>query len=266
MTPSPLRLLLASILLCAPAAARADNPVVRVTTDLGAFDVELCEAVSTLCLAATPIAVANFLGYVDRGDYDGTFFHRSIASPPYTRDFILQGGAFYFEGSVIKQRPTQPPIVNEFDPVNSNRRGTLAMAKFGSDPDSATNQWFINLNENGEPPPNGLDYQNGGFTVFGVVLGDGMDVVDLLAAVPPYNMIATQQLANLFALYVDVDILLGNFSSLPLQKAPPLTTADLPVLDTLAVFLTVTRVPEAGAPGGAAVVSLLALATRRRAS
>lgn len=263
--PSPLRLLLASLLVCTPLAARADNPVVRISTDLGAFDVELCDAVSTLCLAATPIAVANFLGYVDRGDYDGTIFHRSIAKPAYLEDFIIQGGAFYFDGEIIKQRTPGPSIENEFVPINSNRRGTLAMAKFGNDPDSATNQWFINLADNGEPPPNGLDYQNGGFTVFGVIVGEGMAVVDLLAVVPPYNMIATTQLRNLFRLYVDPDSIDANFQSLPLQK-DTLTVADLPNLSQYALEISVTRVAEPGAAGGVALLALLTLAARRRAS
>lgn len=262
--PAPLRLLLVAVLVSVPLSARADNPVVRITTALGSFDVELCDAVSPLCPAAAPIAVANFLGYLDRGDYENTLFHRSIAAPFYTADFVIQGGGFYFDGNIIKARATQAPIANEFDPLNGNVRGTLAMAKFGADPDSATNQWFVNLNDNRGVPPNGLDYQNGGFTVFGVVAGDGMTVVDLISDVKPYNMIATQQLANLFALYVDPDSLVGNFQSMPLQKAS-LTTSDLPYLADYAVSMSVARVPEPAAPAGAACAALLALAACRRA-
>ena len=66
--------------------------------------------------------------------------------------------------------PTYPAIQNEYG--ISNLRGTVAMAKLGSDPNSATSQWFINLADNSS----NLDNQNGGFTVFGRVVGSGMAV------------------------------------------------------------------------------------------
>lgn len=259
---TPRRLVLSLLLLCAlPTSARADNPVVRITTGLGSFDVELCESVSTLCPAAAPVATANFLGYLDRGDYENTIFHRSIAAPFYANDFVIQGGGFYFDTNIIKARATQDPIINEFDPLNGNLRGTLAMAKFGADPDSATNQWFVNLKDNRGIPPNGLDYQNGGFTVFGIVVGNGMDVVDLIKAVPPYNLTAVAQLV---APYVDPDSLISNFGSIPLQKET-LTSEDLPNLPDYALAMTVARVPEPEAAGGTALLALLAVAARRRA-
>lgn len=108
---------------------------------------------------ATPITRANFLGYVDRGDYEETFIHRLVPG------FVIQGGGFRFqeeEGTVsFPGVVTQEPIVNEFG--ISNTVGTISMAKMGGNPDSATSQWFVSLGANSD----NLDNQNGGFTVFG---------------------------------------------------------------------------------------------------
>jgi peptidyl-prolyl cis-trans isomerase A (cyclophilin A) len=125
----------------------------------------------------TPATVANFLSYVDGGHYQDTFIHRSVPG------FVVQGGGFNATGSPISiNNVTQfASVVNE--PGNTNVRGTIAMAKLGSDPNSATNQWFFSLADNSA----NLDNQNGGFTAFGRVLGSGMAAVDAMAAVPRFG-------------------------------------------------------------------------------
>ena len=122
----------------------------------------------------------NFLDYIESGKYNGTIFHRSVP------DFVLQGGGFVAPLSSIAEGGSVTPISTfqtiENEPGNSNLRGTIAMAKLGGDPDSATSQWFVNLEDNLF-----LDSQNEGFTVFGEVLGDGMEIVDQLALESIYN-------------------------------------------------------------------------------
>ena len=76
------------------------------------------------------------------------------------------------------------PIPNEFSPSRPNVAGTIAMAKLGGDPNSATNQWFFNVADNSS----NLDNQNGGFTVFGQVLGEGMQLIDAIDGLPTYNL------------------------------------------------------------------------------
>lgn len=129
--------------------------------------------------AQTPLTVANFLAYVDAGRYENNLFHRSVPG------FIIQNGGFSFSvannQTYVNEVATFAPVLNE--PVISNTRGTLAMAKLGGDPNSATSQWFINLADNSA----NLDAQNGGFTVFGRVLGSGMTVADSIASVPRWN-------------------------------------------------------------------------------
>ncbi len=143
------------------------------------FNTNLGDIKVQLDSAAAPGTVQNFMSYVNAAagsNYDGSFFHRSI------NNFIVQGGGFYVpvDGSVIPV-PSQPPIVNEFGV--SNTRGTIAMAKLGGDPDSATNQWFFNTADNSA----NLDNQNGGFTVFGTVTS-GMEVVDAIENLPAFDL------------------------------------------------------------------------------
>jgi len=158
-------LMLASLGLAITAGSIANaGTIVRVSTSLGDYSIELLDD-------DAPITVQNFLNHVDQGDYDQTYFHRLVT------DFVLQGGAFRFQPFVGPITvPPGPTVVNEFGV--SNTRGTIAMAKVDDDPDSATNQWFINLENNS----GNLDFNNGGFTVFGTVLGDGMSVVDFISA------------------------------------------------------------------------------------
>jgi len=146
----------------------AADTIVRFDTSLGSFDVQLYDS-------DTPVTVQNFLNYVGDGDYIDSFFHRLASG------FVLQGGGFIYkiESDSFYLVPTDAPIVNEF--LHSNVRGTIAMAKQGGDPNSATSQFFFNLADNSA----NLDVQNGGFTVFGYVMGDGMQVVDRLAGAPP---------------------------------------------------------------------------------
>lgn len=139
--------------------------IVRVSTSVGDYSIELLDEIA-------PRTVQNFLNYVARNDYNGTYIHRAEDG------FVVQGGAYRFQPFVgpidIHQ---DPPVINEFNV--SNTRGTVAMAKFEGDPDSATSQWFVNLADNSS-----LDTVNGGFTVFGTVLGEGMQILDAIDALP----------------------------------------------------------------------------------
>ena len=146
------------------------NPVVSLNTNYGALIIELFEH-------ETPGTVANFLKYVNDGDYQDSFFHRSVT------DFVIQGGGFtttsttFSSTSQFSEIPTDSPITNE--PGISNLRGTVAMAKLGGDPDSATSQFFVNLSDDNTF----LDEEaNNSFTVFGQVLD--MATVNEIAALP----------------------------------------------------------------------------------
>ncbi|MCC0176628.1 peptidylprolyl isomerase [Waterburya agarophytonicola K14] len=128
--------------------------------------------------AGAPATVNNFANYVEDGDYVNSIIHRSVP------EFIVQGGGFTVNDLQVGDVPADEPVVNEFSADRSNLRGTIAMAKLGNDPNSATNQWFFNLADNSE----NLDNQNGGFTVFGQVLGEAdLAPVDAIANLPFIN-------------------------------------------------------------------------------
>jgi cyclophilin family peptidyl-prolyl cis-trans isomerase len=154
----------------ASGAVLAANPQVELDTTAGKITLELYPE-------AAPKTVENFLAYVKGKQYDGTQFHRVIDG------FMIQGGGFTADFS---PKPTRPPIVNEAETSSKaglkNGPGTIAMART-SDPNSATNQFFINVNDNSRlnfrsPDPSGI-----GYTVFGKVIA-GMDVVNKIAKAP----------------------------------------------------------------------------------
>jgi peptidyl-prolyl cis-trans isomerase A (cyclophilin A) len=202
-----------TLLLSIPGAALSTT--VRMQTSLGTFDVELFDD-------DAPQTVANFLNYVNSGAYNNSFFHRSMP------DFVVQGGGFTWSSStnLYSQVPTEAPVINEFSLDRSNLRGTIAMAKLGDDPNSATSQWFFNLGDNSD----NLDNQNGGFTVFGRVKESGLEIMDAIGELQVVN-------AG------------GVFNNLPLVSFPPqgqtLQSENLVLINSVEVLPTIATSPNA---------------------
>jgi peptidyl-prolyl cis-trans isomerase A (cyclophilin A) len=146
------------------AAQPASATIVRFQMVNGYFSVNLYDK-------TTPKTVENFLAYVRAGAYTNTFIHRSDPG------FVVQGGGFKYPWAPIPQNAV---VVNE--PVYANKRGTIAMAK-GKDVNSATNQWFFNLEDNSAH----LDANTGGFTVFGQVIDTDMWIIDEIARLKIIN-------------------------------------------------------------------------------
>jgi len=119
-----------------------------------------------------PETVRNFIGYVERGHYDGTVFHRVIKS------FMVQGGGFE---PGMKQKPTEAPIQNEASNGLKNDRYTVAMARTSA-PHSASSQFFINAKDNDFLNFTSESPQGWGYAVFGRVV-EGQDVVDAIEGV-----------------------------------------------------------------------------------
>ena len=146
------------------AALAFENPQVAVKTTMGEIVVELDQE-------NAPKSTANFLQYVKSGFYKGTVFHRVIDG------FMIQAGGY--TEKLVDKPGVRKPIPSESKNGLSNKPYTLAMARTDN-PNSATSQWFINVNDNA-----GLDYpgQDGhGYTVFGRVV-NGHETVDKIKAV-----------------------------------------------------------------------------------
>ena len=152
-----------ALLLGASVAAHAQN--VKLATSAGDIVIELDKA-------KAPKTVDNFVAYVKDGHYNGTVFHRVIPN------FMIQGGGMTAD---MAEKKTRAPIPLESKNGLSNVRGSVAMARTG-DPNSATSQFFINVQDN--PRLDAANARDGnGYAVFGKVIA-GMDVVDKIRAVP----------------------------------------------------------------------------------
>ncbi len=182
--------LVSLLAFCAVSTSNADT-LVRVDTDAGSFVLNLFDE-------SAPGTVSNFLTYIDSLAYENTLVHRSVPG------FVIQGGGYRYDtdSGSLTSISRRDPITNEFS--RSNVRGTIAMAKVAGDPNSATSEWFISTQDNSA----NLDNQNGGFTVFGEVIGNGMAVVDTI------NALSTVSINN------------TSFTEIPLIALNGTTTAD----------------------------------------
>jgi len=157
-----------SWILCLPwlaAHVNAQEAVqrVRVTTSLGAFVIAL-EA------QRAPVAVAEFLRYVEDGHYTGTLIHRVAG------DDLLEGGGY--SRPDYQQKPAHEPVRLDDGKCLQNLRGTAALARSGPGPKGVVEDFYINLKDN-----LGLDPYCSNYRVFGRVV-DGFEVIERIRVVP----------------------------------------------------------------------------------
>lgn len=221
--------------------------IVEFQTSQGPIEVNLFDN-------ATPKTVKNFLAYVNESAYNTTVVHRSVPG------FIVQGGGFIFDGQRLVETTTKAQIDNE--PLYSNVRGTIAMAKLGSNPNSASKQWFFNTADNSE----NLDYQNGGFTVFGQIIS-GIEVLDKIEKLThckeiPLADFSQAQCSTVagFENYVSI-------SNIDISNSTPDTASGLTPEKIVVKTSPTPIVPTVSSGGSVGLVSILAgfsLLLRRR--
>ena len=142
--------------------------MIILKTNIGDIEIELESK-------KAPITSKNFISYVKDNFFNNTIFHRVIDN------FMIQGGGFTED---MQQKTSKASIKNEAKNGLKNEKYSVSMART-ADPDSATSQFFINVNDN-----NFLDYpgQDGyGYCVFAKVI-KGMEIVDKIAKVETINL------------------------------------------------------------------------------
>ena len=204
--------------------------MVRMTTTVGKIDVELFTD-------AAPQTVANFLQYVSAGSYTDTIFHKVKRNASGTSTSLL-GGAFSVTGGAVNFITTFGNVANEFSLPDT--RGTIAMYKQHDSPDSASDQWFFNVTDNSAKF--GSD-NNGGYTVFGRIIGKGMERVDGISSLKTYDISSL------------VDI--GAFKKTPLYNydpSQPVAANNLVVATSIAELPLVSQ--GKGSPGALKITVL----------
>jgi cyclophilin family peptidyl-prolyl cis-trans isomerase len=141
-------------------------PIVALKTSLG-------EVTLKLDAKRAPRTVNNFLHYVQSGHYNQTIFHQV------QEGYVVLGGSYAPD---LTEKDGRYPIPNEADNGLKNVRGTIAMARQPDEIDSATCQFFVNLNDNPNLDHVGEKPEEFGFCVFGEVI-KGMDVLDRMSRV-----------------------------------------------------------------------------------
>ncbi len=159
-------LLVLGIFLLVPLSEKEKEiKVVTFETTMGPIVIELFEE-------DAPITTKNFLDYANSGFYDGTLFHRVIPG------FVIQGGGLE---PGMQDKSGNSPIENEANNGQKNLKWSLSMART-NDPNSATSQFFINLENNSNLDHTSETPQGWGYAVFGTVI-DGFETVEAIASV-----------------------------------------------------------------------------------
>lgn len=134
----------------------ADGVIFKVEMDIENYGKVMLE----LDRSKAPITVDHFLKLVRDGSYDGSSFIRMQPG------FVLQGGANAKDDSTIKGEFSSNGVQNDIQ----HKKGVISMAR-ATDPDSASSQFFIVLDDAAQSSLDGM------YAGFGKVV-DGWDVIE----------------------------------------------------------------------------------------
>ncbi len=202
--------------------------------------------------STAPQTAANFLNYVNSGEYNNTFIHR-VTTNSYDGLSVVQGGGYSLNGAPfngsnqpthISTSPTATNFTsglpNEYSSSEPDAPGTIAMAlnsgSTGPIATSGASEWFINVGDNSQTLSPSTAQDGVGYAVFGKVLGDGMQVVEQIQ-----RMERIEDVLGISA--VDAPSQLGVFGPMPVANFTTATTAV--DANNLVVINSVAQVPIA---------------------
>ena len=147
---------------CGTSNQPASNPKVKVEMDDGSY------FVMELYPEFAPETVANFVGLVNKGFYNGLTFHRIVPG------FVIQGGCPEGTGMGGSDKNVKGEFASNGFEGNtlSHKKGVVSMAR-AMDKNSASSQFFVCLDD--------VAYLDGDYAAFGEVI-EGMDTVEKIAA------------------------------------------------------------------------------------
>ncbi|MXX02919.1 MAG: peptidylprolyl isomerase [Gemmatimonadetes bacterium] len=165
--------------------AQEEEITLEMTTEAGTIEIVLDPA-------RAPVTVANFMRYVDAGQYNGGVFHRTVTMDNQPNNDVK---IEVIQGAVNPDyRDDSYPPNSGFDPISLERTsatglkhvdGVISMARMG--PDTATSGFFFCIGDQPE-----LDFggkrnpDRQGFAAFGRVTR-GMDVIRKIQMSPREN-------------------------------------------------------------------------------
>ena len=166
----PVLLALAAPLAAAPAAAPREPAVVRVRLDTAYGPVVLA-----LEARKAPRTVANFMGYVDDGRFDGMTFYRSARNRQAPAYGFVQGGIRTDARRILPPFPLETTAMTGIKHTD----GTISMAR-RAEAGSAGGNFFITV---GAMPSMDAKGSYPGYAAFGHVVS-GMAVLKRILAQP----------------------------------------------------------------------------------
>lgn len=177
-------LYLGAVLLWMSSAAWAAGSVTRVV-----LDTELGELVLEVDGARAPKAAAYFLGFIDRGEYDGATFYRAGSTDQAPEVQLIQGGLFVSglnRATPVRIEDFGVPALEQFDTTKDtglrHEYATVSLARDLLDTGHVIPEIVIHFRDTPEMDYGGRSKPDErGFPAFGRVV-EGMDVARAIAA------------------------------------------------------------------------------------